>query len=474
MKSVISKWTTEIVPVAKKVVLVGSLATFLGVGLTSLVSLAEDRYGDLQNFAKILNLVQQYYVEPVDTKKLLNGAIRGMLRELDPHTSYMPPEVFKDFESETSGEFGGLGIEISIQNGILTIISPIEDTPAWEAGIKPGDRVVAVDGVSTKGLGLAEASQLMRGKRGTKTTLTVVRESEEEPRDITITRGSVKIKSVKFTDLGDSYGYARITSFIENTSRDLEKALSDFEKKSGPEGIRGLIIDLRRNPGGLLDQAIKVSDMFLKEGDIVSTIGRDPKQKEVVSATKQAKYTEFPIIILVNEYSASASEIVSGALQDNQRAIIMGTRSFGKGSVQHVIKLGDGSGLKLTIARYYTPSGRSIQAEGIQPDIELDDVDADAFGKAVIKNKSAREKDMQGHLLSEKEKAEQKERLKHKTLTEQDKKDLGSGWWKLDAKSKDGATPKDKLLAADYQVFQAYNYIKAWKLMRGRATKGTK
>ncbi len=188
---------------------------------------AEDRYADLQNFTKVLNLVQQYYVEPVDTRKLIYGAIKGMLRELDPHSSFMPPDLFKDFESETSGEFGGLGIEISIQNGILTIISPIEDTPAWEAGIKAGDRVVAVDGKSTKGLSLVEASSLMKGKRGSKTTLTVVREGENDPKDISITRGSVKIKSVKFTDLEDGYGYYRVTSFIENTAKDLEKALDD-------------------------------------------------------------------------------------------------------------------------------------------------------------------------------------------------------------------------------------------------------
>lgn len=424
---------------------------------------AEDRYGDLQNFAKILNLVQQYYVEPVDSKVLMAGAIKGMLRELDPHTSYMPVEVFKDFETETAGEFGGLGIEISIQNGILTIISPIEDTPAWEAGIKPGDRIVAVDGKSTKGLSLVEASQLMKGKRGSKTVLTVVREGEENPKDIAITRGSVKIRSAKFTDLEDGYAYVRITSFIENTSRDLEKSLADFSAKN-KGNIKGIIIDLRRNPGGLLDQAIKVSDMFLKKGDIVSTIGRDPKNKEIVSATSKGKYTEMPVIVLMNEYSASASEIVAGALQDNQRAIVMGARSFGKGSVQHVIKLGDGSGLKLTIARYYTPSGKSIQAEGITPDIELDDVDADGFSKAVVKNKASREKDMVNHLLGEKEKAA----IKAKTVTEKDKVEMASGWWKGDPvkAGKEPAGPRDKLLSNDYQIFQAYNYIRAWKIMK--------
>ncbi|PIS11875.1 MAG: peptidase S41 [Bdellovibrio sp. CG10_big_fil_rev_8_21_14_0_10_47_8] len=419
---------------------------------------AQERYTDLQIFSKVLNLVQQYYVEPVDTKKLIYGAIKGMLRELDPHTNFMQPELFKDFESETSGEFGGLGIEISVQNGVLTIISPIEDTPAWEAGIKPGDRVVAVDGTSTKGLSLVEASQLMRGKKGSKTVLSIVREGEDQPRDISITRGNVKIRSVKYTDMDDGYAYVKITGFIENTGKDLEKVLTDHEKKH--KGVKGLVLDLRRNPGGLLDQAIRVSDLFVSEGKIVSTIGRDKSKEEIVYASKKAHFTNFPLIVLMNEYSASASEIVAGALQDNKRAIVMGEKSFGKGSVQSVVKLGDGSGLKLTVARYYTPSGRSIQAEGITPDIEVEEVDADAFGKAIVKNKVAREKDMQGHLLGDKEKAAKKAAIKQSKTFD--------AWWKdSESKKEDKLNPRDKLLASDYQVYQAFNYIKAWKLMKG-------
>lgn len=426
--------------------------------LKSTTAWAEERYSDLQLFSKVLNMIQQYYVEPADTKKLIYGAIKGMLKELDPHTNFMPPEIMKDFESETSGEFGGLGIEISVQNGVLTIISPIEDTPAWEAGIKAGDKVVAVNGSSTKGLTLVEASQLMKGKRGTKITLTVVREGEEAPKDIAITRGSVKIRSVKPTDMGDGFMYVKVTSFIENTGKDLEKILGDADKKYS--GLKGLIIDLRRNPGGLLDQAIRVSDLFLPTGKIVSTIGRDKSKEDVVEASKKAKYTNFPLIILMNQYSASASEIVAGALQDNKRAIIMGEKSFGKGSVQSVIKLGDGSGLKLTVARYFTPSGKSIQAEGITPDIEVEEVDADAFGKAVIKSRGSREKDIQGHLLSEKEKAEKEQRDK----ADQSKLDA---WWKDAGNKKDDKlSPKEKLLASDYQVYQAFNYLKAWKLMK--------
>ncbi|MBC7466857.1 MAG: S41 family peptidase [Bdellovibrio sp.] len=431
-----------------------------------IMSFAQDRYSELQNFSKILNLVQQYYVEEVDTKKLINGAIKGMLKELDPHTNYMNAEIFKDFETETSGEFGGLGIEISITNGILTIISPIEDTPAWNAGIKPGDKVVAIDGQSTKGFTLVEASALLKGKKGSKIVLSVIREAQEKPLDITIVRGNVKIRSIKPTNLEDGYLYVKITSFIENTSGDLEKALANFKKTNNGK-FEGLLIDLRRNPGGLLEQAIKVSDLFIKEGIIVSTIGRDPKNKEVSMASKKAPYANVPIVVLINEFSASASEIVSGALQDNKRAVIVGERSFGKGSVQSVIKLGDGSGLKLTIARYYTPSGVSIQSEGIHPDIEIEDVDAEAFAKAVSKQKGMREKDITGHLKSDKEK-----------LADKKKQDVPSmeknavAWWKDIGSKKDAdLSEKERLFKADYQAYQAFSYLKAWKTLKNISTK---
>lgn len=421
-------------------------------------SWAEERYSDLQNFSKILNLVQQYYVEPVDTKKLVNGAIKGMLRELDPHTNYMPPDIFKDFESETAGEFGGLGIEISIQNGVLTIISPIEDTPAWKAGIKPGDKVIAIDGNSTKGFSLVEASALLKGKRGEPVVLSVVRDNADKPVDITVVRGQVKIKSVKATQLDDGYLYVKITSFIETTHKELEKALSDY--KSNNKGkMEGILIDLRKNPGGLLDQAIKICDMFLKDGVIVSTIARDPKNKDVTYASKKAEYGDVPIVVLINEYSASASEIVSGALQDNKRALIVGERSFGKGSVQSVIKLGDGSGLKLTVARYYTPSGVSIQAEGIKPDIEIEEVNSELFAKALNEKKSVREQDISGHLIGAKEK-EKKAQGKNKIDTS------AAAWWKDVASKKDSElTEKERLFKTDYQGYQAYSYLKAMKAL---------
>lgn len=439
----------------KKSILFSTILTVsLILAYSPLKSWAKERYSELQNFSKILNLVEQYYVDPVNSKKLVEGAVKGMLRELDPHTNYLPPEVFKDFESETAGEFGGIGIEISIQNGVLTIISPIEDTPAWKAGIQPGDKVVAIDGKSTKGFTLTEASSLLKGKNGQAVTLSVVRDSEDKPIDIKIIRGKVKIKSVKSIFLDNDYLYIRITSFIETTGKELEQELAKHTSKK--KKLEGLLIDLRKNPGGLLDQAIKVSDLFLKNGVIVSTMGRDPKSREVTQASKKTAYPDIPIVVLINGYSASASEIVAGALQDNKRAIIVGEKSFGKGSVQSVIKLPDGGGLKLTIARYFTPNGTSIQAEGITPDIEIEDVDASLFVKALNNKTAQREKDISGHLLGENEK-------KRKGTADTN----AVAWWKDIANKKDSElTEKEKLFKKDYQAFQAFTYLKAWKTLK--------
>ncbi|MCM2280505.1 MAG: S41 family peptidase [Bdellovibrionaceae bacterium] len=428
-------------------------------GADGLAKVAKERYQDLQIFAKVLNLVQQYYVEDVDTKKLIYGGIKGMLQELDPHTNFLPPEVYKEFESETSGEFGGLGIEITVQNDVLTVISPIEDTPAWEAGIQAGDRIVEINGESTKGLSLAEAAQRMRGKRGSKVRMMIFREGFEKPKEFAISRGVVKVKSVKYTNLDDGYAYIRLTSFIENSASELEKAIKLHERNS--KEIRGVILDLRRNPGGLLDQAIRISDLFLDKGVIVSTIGRSSaKDKEVASAQKENSYTNFPIIVLINEYSASASEIVAGALQDNKRALVMGTRSFGKGSVQSVVRLGDGSALKLTVARYYTPSGVSIQAEGIKPDIILEDVDPEAFQKAVIKREVRREQDIARHLPGDREVKD-----KEGSASKLPEDPSIAYWWMKDAAKKRELTPREKLLSEDFQILQAFNYLRAWKVM---------
>jgi len=429
---------------------------------------AKDRYTDLQLFTKVLNLVQQYYVEEVDTKKLVYGAIRGMLQELDPHTNFLPPDIYKEFESETSGEFGGLGIEITVQKGILTVISPIEDTPAHKAGVKSGDRIVTINGESTKGLSLAEAAQKMKGSKGSKIVLGIYREGLEKPIDIAVERGTVKIKSVKYTDLEDGYAYIRITSFIENTSRDFKKAVDEHMKKY--KATRGMVLDLRKNPGGLLDQAIEMSDSFLDKGIIVSTMDRNKKEKLTVSAKAEDTLPKFPLVVLVDEYSASASEILAGALQDNKRALIMGQRSFGKGSVQSVVKLGDGSGLKLTVARYYTPSGKSIQAEGISPDVVVENLNAEVLEKAINKTQVRRERDIKGHLEADTDGFDSSDdSIATKKSSEKDSGGKNSGgfmqlWWSDDAEE-GSKTAKAKLLREDFQALQAYNYLRAWKVM---------
>jgi len=364
----------------------------------------DSRYSDLQTFARVLNIIEKSYVEPVEVKKLIHGAIKGMLKELDPHSAFLSPEVYKEFENETSGEFGGIGIEITIEGGQLTIISPIEDTPAFAAGLQARDKIIAINGISTKGFNLVDASKHLKGRRGDKVTLTISREGVK-PFDVTIVRGSVKIKSVRSQTFDENYLYIKISSFIENTSASVEKAIQNH--LSQKKELFGVILDLRKNPGGLLDQAIKVSDLFLKDGlTIVSTQGRQKEAREVTTSTKRTKYTDFPMLVLIDAGSASASEIVAGALQDHKRALIMGSRSFGKGSVQSIIKLGDGSALKLTIARYYTPSGRSIQAEGILPDLIFEDLN-DSQTKSVVKDGSSkirkiRERDIENHLSNEK------------------------------------------------------------------------
>ncbi len=416
------------------------------------VAEVKDRYLTLQLFAKVMNLVQKYYVEEVDTKKLIYGGIKGMLQELDPHTNFLPPDIFEEFENETSGKFGGLGIEITVQDDVLTIISPIEDTPAWEAGLKAGDKIVSIDGKSTKGLSLVESAQMMKGSQGSKIVLGIIREGLKAKKDYAIKRGTIKIKSVKYSVLEDGYAYVRLTSFIDNSAQDLKKALEEMNR--GDKKIKGLILDLRRNPGGLLEQAIKISDLFLEKGDIVSTIGRDKASKKVVSATAENTYSDFPLVVLINEYSASASEIVAGALKDNKRALVMGKRSFGKGSVQSVVKMGDGSGLKMTVARYYTPNGISIQAEGITPDVVVEEVDGEVFQKAIINRKVKREADIDGHLLSEKEESD-KNKKKQTSLF---------NWWDKSNKKAD-ANSKENILQ-DFQVLQAFNYLKAYKVMK--------
>lgn len=377
------------------------LGVFIGAGITlERAVLAErDNSGsgalpleELRTFTEVYSKIKSDYVEDVDDKKLLEDAITGMLAGLDPHSSYLDPQGFKEVRIGTEGQFGGLGIEVTMENGFVKVVSPIEDTPAARAGLKPGDLIVRLDDTAVKGLTLSEAVKRMRGKPGSVITLTVVREGEAKPLKIDITRAIIKIQSVKSRILEPGYGYLRITQFQANTAQNLKTALRKLEKEN-KDKLKGLILDLRNNPGGVLNAAVAVSDVFLNDGLIVYTEGRVSDSKLKFSATSSEALKEAPLVVLVNGGSASASEIVAGALKDHGRAIIMGTKTFGKGSVQTIMPMSNGAALKLTTARYYTPSGKSIQATGIEPDIITEDA-------KVTKNEPERlkEADLTGHL----------------------------------------------------------------------------
>jgi len=334
-------------------------------------ALPDDTYKELQTFANVLAIVQKNYVEPVSTKRLINGAITGMLASLDPHSAYLTPDLYRDLEVETRGSFGGLGIEITIKNDVLTVVSPIEGTPAYDAGIKAGDEIIKINDDFTKGMTLTDAVKMMRGPKGSKIRLTLHRDGIADLFTVSVVRDVIKIKSVRSKDLKEGYGYVRITTFQDGTNEDVQKAIDKFRKESQGQ-IKGVVLDLRDNPGGLLNQAVSVSDDFLDGGLIVYTQGRLENQQQKYFAHKKRDFADFPMVVLVNGGSASASEIVAGALQDQRRAIIEGTQTFGKGSVQTILPLDDESALRLTTARYFTPNGRSIQAVGITPDVVVE------------------------------------------------------------------------------------------------------
>ncbi|MFZ5467961.1 MAG: S41 family peptidase [Myxococcota bacterium] len=354
-------------------------------------------YRQLELFARVLSYVENNYVEPVDDKQLMYGAIKGMLETLDPHTVFMPPETFKEMKIDTSGEFGGLGIEIARKDDVLTVVSPIDDTPASRAGIRPGDQLLAIDGQPTRDLDLGKAIQLMRGPAGTKVMLTIMREGFSAPREIAIIRDHIRIVSVEGS-LHKGIAHVKVKNFQERTDAYLRKELDRLRALNGNKELRGLVLDLRNNPGGLLDQAVAVSDRFLPGNlTIVSTKGRRGANASDEKSKERDTEGSYPMVVLVNAGSASASEIVAGALQDHARAVVMGLPTFGKGSVQTVIELEDGSGLKLTIARYFTPKGRSIQEKGINPDILV----AEAPGPVSAKGEAPREKDLRRHFKNE-------------------------------------------------------------------------
>ncbi len=348
---------------------VGTVTLLFLLAITFGQSMAtdEERYSPLKRFSQVLDLVERYYVQDVDRNEMIQGAIRGMLQELDPHSSFMSQDAFREMQIDTSGEFTGIGIEISLVEGRLTVVSPIEDTPAFREGLKSGDHILEIDGQSTQDISIMDAVKLIRGPRGTTVDLTIISRGEAVPRTVTITRDVIPMHTVKLFELEPGVVLVRLTSFKETTMDDLREALDRFDLDQRV----GLILDLRNNPGGLLNQAVAVADAFLHEGKIVYTKGRSAQAEMNFDASRNVLDRETPMVVLINAGSASASEIVAGALQDHDRALILGEQTFGKGSVQTIIPLADGSGIKLTTAVYYTPNGRSIQAKGIDPDISV-------------------------------------------------------------------------------------------------------
>ncbi len=390
---------------------------------------------ELRTFAEVMDRIKAAYVEPVDDKTLLENAIKGMLGNLDPHSAYLEPEAFAELQESTSGEFGGLGIEVGTEDGFIKVVSPIDDTPASKAGIQPGDLIVKIDGQPTKGLSLMEAVDKMRGKAGSKINLTLVREGGK-PFDVELTRAVIKVKSVRSQLLEDGYGLIRISQFQVNTGEEVGKALAKLRKDNGKK-LRGLVLDLRNNPGGVLQAAVEVADHFLKKGLIVYTEGRIANSELRFNADPADASEGVPLVVLINGGSASASEFVAGALQDHKRGVLMGTDSFGKGSVQTVLPLNNDRALKLTTALYFTPNGRSIQAQGIVPDIEV------ARAKLTREDggELIKEADLAGHLGN------------------------GNGGADKPSGSKQQKAPRPQ--DDDYQLSQALNLLKGLNVTRG-------
>ncbi len=388
-------------------------------GIEKIEKKAEDTYRQLSLFGDVFERVQAQYVEEITDEDLVENAISGMLTSLDPHSSYLDADDFKDMQVQTRGEFGGLGIEVTMENGFVKVVSPIDETPAYKAGVEAGDFITHLDSEPVMGLSLSEAVDKMRGKVGEPLTITIIREGLEESLEIEIIRDIIKIQSVKSRIEQDNIGYLRITTFNQNTMPGLEKAMKELKLKSADKELLGYVLDLRNNPGGLLNQAISVSDAFLDKGEIVSTRGRNEKDTKRDNATTGDLADGKPIMVLINGGSASASEIVAGALQDHNRAIILGTQSFGKGSVQTIIPLPGHGAMRLTTARYYTPSGRSIQGEGIEPDIIIEP----AKIEQTASSRRVHEADLRGALDNDSKVKNKKKSKKSKKDKDKEEKD---------------------------------------------------
>jgi carboxyl-terminal processing protease len=392
------------------------LGITVGLGQSRKGSTVPDSiYEDLKLFTDVFGIIQKEYVETTKPKEMVYGAIKGILETLDPHSAFMPPETYREMQEETRGRFEGIGIEITSKDGVLTVVSPIEDTPAFKAGILAGDQIVRIEGDVTKNLSLMDAVKRLRGPRGTKVTITIMREGSAKPQDFTLVRDVIPVRSVRYELMDKQYGYIRLSQFQEKTDGDLDKAIKALETESKGT-LKGLILDLRNNPGGLLDQAVKITDRFVESGLIVSVEGRRDEQKMKFYAHSQGTLPDYPLVVLINGGSASASEIVAGAIQDLKRGVVVGTPSFGKGSVQTIFPLKEGAGLRLTTARYFTPSGRSIQAKGIVPDIIVKPAKPEDE-KEIAAPKLPSEKDLERHLNDIGAPPQEKEKEKPKVET---------------------------------------------------------
>ena len=399
---------------------------------------SKELYDYLRTFSDVIDLVKKNYVDETKDKDIVYAAIKGILESLDPHSSFLTPDMYKDMQTETKGEFGGIGIEITIKDGFPTVIAPIEDTPAYKVGLKSGDHIIKIDGKSARNMGLVDVVKLIRGPKGRPVTLNIMREGFTAPKDFSVVRDLIVVKSVKYKMLENDYAYIRIVQFQERTTKDLDNAIKELEKSNKDKPLKGILLDLRNNPGGLLEQAVDVSDKFLTEGLIVYIEGRQKDENKMkFYASKKNDYLG-PLVVLVNEGSASASEIVAGALQDYKRAIIVGTKTFGKGSVQTIFPLSDGSAVRLTTAKYFTPKGRSIQAEGITPDILVDN----NVTKGKEKIAPLKEKDLDKHIEVEKNAPKSEE-----TTTNNGKI----------------ATGED-----DFQLSMGLQILKSWDALRGK------
>lgn len=426
----------------------------------------KSRFEDLELFNKVLYLIENQYYREVDTNKLIEGALKGMMDTLDPHSAYLDKEFFQKMQNETDGEFGGLGIEVTQKDGVIFVVTPIDDTPAYRAGIKPKDKIVEINHEPILGLTLDEAIDKMKGKPGQEIHLGISREGEKGVLHYDIKREIIKIQPVKSALVEDNYAFIRLTQFQRRAASSIEKALKSLTKEAKKNGgLKGIILDLRSNPGGLLDQAVDVSSLFLKDGVVVSTEARDPNNKDIRYVKKSGyKDLKTPIIVLVNGASASASEIVAGALQDHKRALIMGSQTFGKGSVQTVAKIDDENGVKLTIAQYMTPKNRKIQALGIEPDIALSEVDAKVLSEKKAGERYVREKDLRNHLTATIETPEEKK------LRLEDERKARVERSKRIAQRKNKDKDQDKSVFTkydpkeDYQVLQAVNYLRSFQV----------